>query len=64
MSIGLKMDLEFSEPEGDGFATFGDLQRFVKKAETAGVAADHPLLLERDQREGVTGFSVFLPVDF
>lgn len=58
------MDLEFSEPEGDGFATFGDLQRFVKKGEEAGLAADHPLFLERTDREGVTGFSVFLPVDF
>lgn len=60
----MRMDLEFSEPDGDGFATFGDLQRFVKKAEESGVSASHPLILDRDDREGVTGFSVFLPVDF
>lgn len=54
------MDLEFKEPEGDGFATFGDLQRFVKKGEAGGVEADHPLLLEYNDRDEVTGFSVFL----
>lgn len=60
----MRMDLEFVEPDGDGRANFGDLQRFVKKAEESGVSAEHPLILERDDREGVTGFSVFLPVDF
>ncbi|WP_442542624.1 hypothetical protein ACSBOX_11785 [Arthrobacter sp. KN11-1C] len=59
------MDLEFREPDGDGEATFGDLARFVKKAQASGVQDDHPLLLERDERDGsVTGFSIYLPVDF
>ncbi len=58
------MDLEFSDPDGDGSATFGDLQRFVKGAEASGVDAAHPLLLETNERDEISGFSVFLPVDF
>lgn len=58
------MDLEFIEPDGDGRATFGDLRRFVKKAEAAGVEDDHTLILETDERDEVKGFSVFLPIDF
>ncbi|WP_437773472.1 hypothetical protein [Arthrobacter sp. KNU40] len=65
MAIGLKMDLEFREPDGDGGATFGDLARFVKKAQESGVEDEHPLLLVRDERDGsATGFSIYLPVDF
>lgn len=64
MAIGLKMDLEFRQSDGDGEATFGDLARFVKKAQESGVADDHPLFLERDERDDVTGFSVYLPIDF
>ncbi|MET3172912.1 UNVERIFIED_ORG: hypothetical protein ABIB52_000740 [Arthrobacter sp. UYCu721] len=66
MAIGLKMDLEFSHPEDPNeVATFGDLKRFVKKAEEGGVSDDHPLLLETNGKGGdISGFSVFLPVDF
>jgi hypothetical protein len=66
MAIGLKMDLEFTDPQDPNqVATFGDLKRFVKKAEEGGVADDHPLLLETNERgDEVTGFSVYLPVDF
>lgn len=58
------MDLEFIEQDGDGRATFGDLRRFVTKAEAAGVDDDHPLYLETNERDEVNGFSVFLPIDF
>lgn len=60
------MDLEFSHPEdpNEG-ATFGDLRRFVEKGVASGVTDDHPLILETEGKGGdVSGFSVFLPVDF
>ncbi|WP_152683765.1 hypothetical protein [Pseudarthrobacter siccitolerans] len=65
MAIGLKMDLEFAHPEDpDEVATFADLKRFVKRAEESGLADDHPILPETNERGDITGFSVYLPVDF
>lgn len=59
------MDLEFRQSDGDGEATFGDLARFVKKAQESGIDDDAPIFLEHDERDGaITGFSVYLPIDF
>jgi hypothetical protein len=62
MAIGLKLDLKFSGPNGHP-ATFGDLKRFVARAETGGCGNEDELRIEMNENEEVTGFSVYLDPD-
>jgi hypothetical protein len=62
MAIGLKLDIGFSGPDGRP-ATFGDLKRFVARAEAGGCADADDLHLEKDENDEVTGLSVYLDPD-
>jgi hypothetical protein len=62
MAIGLKLDIEFSGPEGQR-ATFGDLKRFVRRAEAGGCADDEELRIEMNENDEITGFSLYLNPD-
>jgi hypothetical protein len=59
MAIGLKLDIEFSGPDGRP-ATFGDLKRFVARAEAGGCAEADLLHIETNENDEVTGLSVHL----
>lgn len=62
MAIGLKLGIEFSGPEGQ-HATFGDLKRFVARAEAGGSADDDELHIEVNENDEITGFSLYLDPD-
>lgn len=59
MAIGLKLDIEFSGPNGRP-ATFGDLKRFVARAEAGGCADEDELHIEMNENDEITGFSLHL----
>lgn len=59
MAIGLKLDIEFSGPDGQR-ATFGDLKRFVARAEAGACTDEDELHLETDENDEITGFSLYL----
>ncbi|WP_427017647.1 hypothetical protein ACQCSX_03250 [Pseudarthrobacter sp. P1] len=59
MAIGLKLDIEFEGPEGQR-ATFGDLKRFVARAEAGGCKDEDELRLETSENDETTGISLFL----
>jgi hypothetical protein len=59
MAIGLKLDLQFIGAAGDR-ATFGDLKRFVEKAQESGVGDNEELVLELNENDEVEGISVWL----
>jgi hypothetical protein len=62
MAIGLKLDIEFSGPDGRP-VTFGDLKRFVARAEAGGCADADELHVETNENDEVTGLSVRLDPD-
>jgi hypothetical protein len=62
MAIGLKLDIEFSGPGGQR-ATFGDLKRFVARAEAGGCADEDELHIEMNENDEITGFSLSLDPD-
>jgi hypothetical protein len=59
MTIGLKLSLEFAE-RGAQPVTFGDLQRFVKRAEAGGATDGDELHIDKDENDETTGFSLHL----
>jgi hypothetical protein len=59
MAAGLKLDLEFSGPDGQR-ATFRDLKRFVTRAEAGGCADEDKLHLEMNENDEIKGFSLYL----
>lgn len=59
MAIGLKLDIEFSGPDGQ-HATFGDLKHFVTRAEAGGCADEDELHIEINENDEITGFSLYL----
>ncbi|MET3919458.1 hypothetical protein [Arthrobacter sp. UYEF20] len=59
MAIGLKLDIEFAGPDGQR-ATFGDLKRFVARAEAGGSADDDELNIEMNENDEIIGFSLYL----
>jgi hypothetical protein len=62
MAIGLKLDIEFSGPNGRP-ATFGDLKRFVARAEAGGCADTDELHIVTNENDEITGLSVHLDPD-
>ena len=59
MAVGLKLDIEFTGPDGQR-ATFGDLKRFVARADAGGCADEDELHLEMNENDEITGFSLYL----
>jgi hypothetical protein len=59
MAIGLKLDLEFSGSDGQR-VTFGDLKRFVRRAEAGGCSDEDELHIEMNENDEITGFSLYL----
>ncbi|CAH0229735.1 MULTISPECIES: hypothetical protein [unclassified Arthrobacter] len=59
MAVGLKLEIEFSGPEGQR-ATFGDLKRFVARADAGGCSDEDKLHIEMNENDEITGFSLYL----
>jgi hypothetical protein len=62
MAIGLKLDIGFSGRDGRP-ATFGDLKRFVARAEAGGCADADELQVETNENDEIIGLSVHLDPD-
>ncbi|WP_152426142.1 hypothetical protein [Paeniglutamicibacter gangotriensis] len=59
MAVGIRLELEFMEPEGDGRATVGDIRRWLASADKFGASDDDELFMLMTERDDVNGFFVY-----
>lgn len=63
MAVGLRIDIEFSEENGEGRATVGDIRRWLALADKNGVPDDDELFMVTDTNDEVNGFFVYGRLD-
>lgn len=64
MAVGVRLELELSDPNGSDRATVGDLRRWLASADKFGVEDTDELAPLLDERDDVNGFFVYgIPKD-
>ncbi|UXN30984.1 hypothetical protein [Glutamicibacter sp. M10] len=63
MAVGLRIDIEFFEENGEGRATVGDIRRWLALADKNGVTDEEELFMVMDSKEEINGFYVYGNLD-